>query len=364
MKRMTVALAVALCLLLAGCSWLDGSYVSVTPHRVQTSTDRNESLSASDYSQLQEVMEDLVSSGTETAVINIFDYDIPTLEQNLSTLCHHIQKVYPIGAYAVENISCEVGTNGGKAAVAVKIQYRHSRIELRKIQSIARMEDAVGLVEKALRNYESVLTLKVDQYAYLDFATLVQDYARQHPEIVMEVPKVTSEIYGRGLVRVVEITFTYQNSRETLKNMQQQVQPVFDSAVLYVRGEAADEQKFSQLFSFLMERFDYTLETSTTPAYSLLRHGVGDSRAFAEVYAAMCRKAGLECMTVTGTRNAQPWTWNIILSDGVYYHVDLMRCSLQGEFRPMADHEMHGYVWDYSAYPVCEPGEAEPEPAE
>lgn len=364
MKRMTVALAVALCLLLAGCSWLDGSYVSVTPHRVQTSTDRNESLSASDYSQLQEVVETLVFSGTETAVINIFDYDIPTLEQNLSTLCHHIQKVYPIGAYAVENISCEVGTNGGKAAVAVKIQYRHSRIELRKIQSIARMEDAVGLVEKALRNYESVLTLKVDQYAYLDFATLVQDYARQHPEIVMEVPKVTSEIYGRGLVRVVEITFTYQNSRETLKNMQQQVQPVFDSAVLYVRGEAADEQKFSQLFSFLMERFDYTLETSTTPAYSLLRHGVGDSRAFAEVYAAMCRKAGPQCMTVTGTRNAQPWTWNIILSDGVYYHVDLMRCSIQGEFRPMADHEMHGYVWDYSAYPVCEPGEAEPEPTE
>lgn len=364
MKKMTVALAAALCLLLAGCSWMDGSYVSVTPHRVQTSGDRTESLSASDYSQLQEVVEDLVSSGTETAVINIFDYDIPTLEQNLSTLCHHIQKVYPIGAYAVENISCEVGTNGGKAAVAVKIQYRHSRIELRKIKPIARMEDAVALVEKALRNYEAVLTMKVEQYENLDFGTVVQDYARQHPEIVMEVPKVTSEVYGRGLVRVVEVTFTYQNSRETLKNMQQQVQPVFDSAVLYVRGEAADEQKFSQLYSFLMERFDYTLETSTTPAYSLLRHGVGDSRAFAEVYAAMCRKAGLQCMTVTGTRNAQPWTWNIILSDGVYYHVDLMRCSIQGEFRPMADHEMHGYVWDYSAYPVCEPGAEEPEPTE
>ena len=240
MKKKTVALAAALCLLLSGCSWMNGSYVSVTPHRVQTSGDRTESLSASDYSQLQEVVEDLVSSGTETAVINIFDYDIPTLEQNLSTLCHHIQKVYPIGAYAVENISCEVGTNGGKAAVAVKIQYRHSRIELRKIQSIARMGDAVALVEKALRNYESVLTMKVDQYEYLDFATVVQDYARQHPEIVMEVPKVTSEVYGRGLVRVVEVTFTYQNSRETLKNMQQQVQPVFDSAVLYVRGEAAD----------------------------------------------------------------------------------------------------------------------------
>ena len=45
-----------------------------------------------------------------------------------------------------------------------------------------------------------------------------------------------------------------------------------------------------------MERYDYRIETSITPAYSLLRHGVGDSRAFAVVYAAMCQQAGLECL--------------------------------------------------------------------
>jgi len=113
----------------------------------------------------------------------------------------------------------------------------------------------------------------------------------------------------------MELTFTYQTSRDALRQMQSQVKPVFDAASLYVSGDGEDRQKLSQLYAFLMERFDYKIETSITPAYSLLRHGVGDSRAFATVYAAMCRLAGLECMTVTGTHAGDPWTWNIVLDE-------------------------------------------------
>ena len=100
-----------------------------------------------------------------------------------------------------------------------------------------------------------------------------------------------------------------------------------------------------------MERFDYPIETSITPAYSLLRHGVGDSRAFAMVYAAMCRSAGLECSIITGTHDGEPWTWNMVQDNGRYYHVDLLRSSGEGAFREFTDGEMSGYVWDYSAYP-------------
>ena len=109
----------------------------------------------------------------------------------------------------------------------------------------------------------------------------------------------------------------------------------------------------SMLYAFLMERFEYKQETSITPAYSLLRHGTGDSRAFAQVYAAMCRDAGLTCMTVTGTRDGEPWTWNILLDGEEYYHVDLLRCSENGRYREQTDAEMEGYVWDYSEYPAC-----------
>ena len=136
--------------------------------------------------------------------------------------------------------------------------------------------------------------------------------------------------------------------------MQSQVKPVFDSAALYVCGEGSENQKFSQLYAFLMERFDYKVETSITPSYSLLRHGVGDSRAFATVYAAMCRAAGLECIVVTGTRSGEPWSWNIICEDGYYWHVDLLHSNEGGRFRKVLDADMEGYVWDYSAYPLCD----------
>ena len=208
------------------------------------------------------------------------------------------------------------------------------------------------------------MVLLVEDFYSRDFTQMVQDYATQFPELVMETPQVAVNLYGTGKSRVVELLFTYQNSRDVLRQMKSQVEPVFSAAALYVSGDGADSQKYAQLYAFLMERFDYTIETSITPAYSLLRHGVGDSRAFATVYAAMCRAAGLECDIITGTFSGEPRTWNLVLDNGYYYHVDLLRSSASGGFREYTDLEMRGYVWDYSAYPVCtgapEPADTEP----
>ena len=102
-----------------------------------------------------------------------------------------------------------------------------------------------------------------------------------------------------------------------------------------------------------MERFNYKVETSITPAYSLLCHGVGDSEAFATVFAAMCRNAGLECHTVSGTRAGEAWFWNMIREGDVYYHVDLLQSKAAGQLQRWTDDQMQGYVWDYSAYPAA-----------
>ena len=150
--------------------------------------------------------------------------------------------------------------------------------------------------------------------------------------------------------RIVELRFTYQTSREALRQMQNQVNRVFSSAELYITSDNTDIQKYSQLYSFLMERYDYSLDTSITPAYSLLIHGVGNSEAFASVYAAMCRQAGLECQVISGTKNGEAWYWNLIRVDGKGYHVDLLEASSQGGFFYLTNEQMEGYVWDYSAH--------------
>ena len=353
MKVWRISLLLTVTVLLGGCGFADGNYHSVTPHREQVGTIRTENLTVSNYEDLLDAMEAVVSKGTESSIINVVNYDSFLLEENLANASYHIRKVYPIGAYAVESVTYEVGSNTGKTAIALNITYRHSPTEIRKIRNARDSEGARKLIGSALEEFETALVIRVDDYDAMDVQQIVQDYAMEHPQKVMEIPQVTSEVYGTDTVRVLELNFSYQTSRDALRNMQSQVQPVFDSSKLYVSGEGSESQKFAQLYAFLMERFDYKLETSITPAYSLLRHGVGDSRAFATVYAAMCRAAGLECIAVTGTRSGDPWVWNMICQDGRYWHVDLLSSSEAEKIVKRADEEMSGYVWDYSAYPQC-----------
>lgn len=360
MKKSMILLILALSLALGGCSW-GGNYVSVTPHRQQNSADQTGISLASDYPELLGALEEIISSGAESGVIHVPDYPKAALEIGMNAAARYARNTYPVGAYAVEDIQYELGTGSGMPAYAVTVTYRHSRSEIQRIRQLANMEEAREAVSEALRNHDAGIVMLVDRYHAVDFSQLVKDYAEQYPEYVMEIPQVSAGIYGTGENRVVELAFTYQTSRDSLRQMQLQVDPVFDSAALYVSGNGEERQKFSQLYAFLMERFDYEYETSITPAYSLLRHGVGDSRAFATVYAAMCRGAELECLVVSGTRYGEPWTWNMVLDNGHYYHVDLIRCSDSGHFREMTDQDMSGYVWDYSAYPECPTAYVPPE---
>ena len=351
MKQKLFALFLILSMLLSGCAWLDGSYVHVTPHQAGGGGNQGEALSAENYSELLGILKDMVAAGKNDCVIYTGDFDGDAMNRGLKMAGDYIRVTDPIGAYAVEDITFEQGASSGKPAVAVSITYRRTSAEIQRILRLTDTDAAQPLVQKALQNCDSRLVMLIEEYRQTDFDQLVQNLALAYPESVMETPQTVETVYGKGSSRVVELSFTYENSRDNLRQMQTQVRPVFDSAALYVSGDGADSQKFGQLYAFLMERFEYKLETSITPAYSLLRHGVGDSRAFATVYAAMCRMAGLECRIVTGTRQGEPWTWNLVWDNGKPYHVDLLACSAAGAYRERTDEEMQGYVWDYSAYP-------------
>ncbi|MBR3972705.1 MAG: hypothetical protein IKJ99_01990 [Oscillospiraceae bacterium] len=351
MKRIT--LLMALCLLLSGCSsWMDGSHLTVTPHQEQIPNVQTAAVSAADYDELRGVMEKIVESGAESGVINVAEYDPEQLELGIRLAAGYVQNQFPLGVYAIENLQYEIGSGGGQPAISVSISYIHGRSEIRKIQEVDDMNEAQAAIEEALEECAEGVVLLIDDYGETDLVQLVEDFADQNPDVVMEVPQVAVGVYpDSGLSRVVELKFTYQSSRDALRQMQSQVERVFTSAVLYTSSDAAEARKYTQLYTFLMERFDYKLETSITPSYSLLCHGVGDSKAFATAYAAMCRMAELECLVVSGTREGEPWYWNLILEDGVYYHVDLLRSSEMRSLQRLTDDEMEGYVWDYSAYP-------------
>lgn len=355
MKVRTFFVVLMLGVLLSGCSFsMNGEYVWTEKYEPSQSQMSDERIQISNYLQLQNVLERMVETGTTRNVISVEAYDAGTLNADFVSAVEKLKDTHPIAAYAVDQITCEAGTIAGGSVLVIQISYLHNRSQISKIITVKDNAAAMEVVYEALAEFREIVLLKIEDYRVTDFSQAVEAYAQENPDIVMEVPRVVEGVYPKtGSARLVELTFHYQTSRDDMKVMQDVVAPIFNAAVLDASNGKTNYEKYARLYTFLMNRYVYTIEPTTTPAFSLLYHGIGDSKAFAQVYAAICRRAGLECILVTGTRDGQEWYWNIIRYEGAYYHMDLLRCIEEGRFDALADGDMTGYVWNYSAYPDC-----------
>lgn len=353
MKKM-IGLMLALSLLLSGCGyWMNGSYSSVVPHTEPNAQTGIQTASIGNYFQTKSSLTAMIMNGTQSAVFTIVYDSVNEAERDMNRAIKEVCETNPYAVYAVEDIRYEMGTNSGRSAVHVQITYLQGRVDVKTIRSVKDMEEVKTLIAEQLDDCSAGVVFYCESWGEKDYAQIVADYARSNPHVVIEVPEVTVNIYPeKATKQVIELKFNYQTSRDSLRTMQSQVAVVFSSAESSVNPAAAELEQCSQLYSFLMNRYPaYEFQTSITPAYSLLRHGVGDERAFATVYAAMCQRIGLNCEVVTGTRNGDPWTWNVVKIDGMYHHIDLLHSREEGRFYTHAGEEMLDYVWDYSQYP-------------
>lgn len=351
--RILAVICILACFLFGGCAfWMDGEHLSITPHQAQSVQPGTDIIEVANYSQVRNVLIELVESGADSGIVSAASFNSATAHHYVSTAVTYVKNYNPIAAYAVNDINYEIGTNRGNAVIAFQIDYQRGCTPVPRIKHVNSMEEAKNLIMNALDDCADSIVLNIEHYSAIDFKQFVQDYGNTHPDTVMEIPQVNVGVYPEsGNERVVALELTYQTKRDDLKDMQEQVQTVFTSADLYVEKTAQVSDIYSRLYSFLMERNDYKLETSITPSYSLLHYGVGDSRAFANVYAQMCRRAELDCQVISGTRDGTAWSWNLVRFRGKYYHVDLLRCFENGKFQMCNATEMSGYVWDYTAYP-------------
>lgn len=365
MKRLIPILLIMV--LLSGCSaWASGDYHHVVPHKDDSGSTSSSNVTVSTYWGLRAALANLVENGAESGIIFVPQYDQVLVEADIAKAVDDIMNNNPIVSYAVEEIECELGMNSGQSAIAVSISYLHDKTEILKISRVQNVASGKTVIAEKLDSCADSVVLYINYYTQTDFVQMVEDYANENPHIVMEIPEVKVNTYPEsGSSRVVELKFIYQTSRELLRAYQNQVSRIFTSASLYVNSDAAPSEKLSQLYSFLMQLEDYEINTSITPAYSLLRHGQGDSKAFATVYAAMCRESGMNCQVVIGTRWGEAWYWNLVEDETGWHHVDILRCAQETGYQIRTDAEMEGYVWDYAAYPASTaPEESATEPSD
>lgn len=355
-KKTAVIPALAVLCLLTGCqSWQSGSYLVVEPHAGQyTQTEPVELVQASSYLEIRDTITDMADTAATSCVIGVDDYQ-GDLESDMEKAISYATEQDPVGAYAFSGISYSFDRIGNMNVVIVEPTFRHSKAEIEAIESVRYGISIQRKIAEALDEFLPSLTLWVSGYQEMDFGQFVEDYCDDNPDKIMEYPAVSVAIYpDSGSSRIVELKFSYETSRDTMWTMQGAVETIFSSAEGYVSLTEDEYTKANRLCSFLMELFDYVPEHSVTPTYSLLCQGVGDSRAYANVFAAMCRQAGLWCQRVDGTRNGEAWSWNILQVNGAYTYVDLMGDDAQGQPSFRGDDQMDGYEWDREAYPACE----------
>lgn len=352
MKRIVV-LVVVCCLLLSGCSaWMSSSYSSVESHLEFAQSEDRLVFPVSSYTQLNKALISMIREGATRGALSVQYAEEDEIRADMDQAIEEICRDNPFAVYTVENIDYECGSGSGGKTVSVKITYLQDRVRANKIQRVQNTEQAKRLVAQQLEACEDGLVLYVDALEQVDYAQIVEDYALSNPHTVMEIPVVAVSRYPeQGQQRVIELKFIYQTNRDELRALRNKVTPVFASALQHSTGNWTAEEKLSRLYSFLMGRYDeYQIQVSDTPAYSLLLHGIGDCRAFAMVYGAMCRQTGIDSRVVLGSCNGEPWAWNAVKIGGVYYYIDLLRCSQERKFALRTQEEMSEYDWDYAAY--------------
>ena len=198
MKTRILLLAVLVCLLFGGCGWMDGSYLSITPHRDPGISTQTNDRVAVNYLQLRTALERMVDAGVENAVINVAGYRRELLDDGIANAAQYTSTRYPLGAWAVDQISYEIGTGGGQPAISVAISYIHGRSEIRKIKKAEGMEQAEALIiEASFGNpkehcdYMVVLGAKVraegPSVSLMDRIRATQAYMDSHPDAIAVV---------------------------------------------------------------------------------------------------------------------------------------------------------------------------------
>ena len=366
-------------LLLTGCGLVQNSYLSVEEHydpyayheETQPSTEPEPTeptlQNAASYFAVKSILRGFVTEGVEHGSF-LYAQSSGDVDETLRRAFNDVKTEDPIGAYAIDYMEYTRHRNGDGWLVTVDAVYRRSASEIDAIRSVRGNDAALELIHQTIDQLGTAVTLQVSGYRELDFAAEIRQYCLAHPNLVVKLPQIAVDIYPEsGNVRVVELHFSYDLDRDTLRGMQSDVASVLSSAESYARYAAEDRSKLELLYTFLTTRFSYQEDREGGSVYRLLCEGVGNCESFAAVTAYLCGRIGVDCRIVEGTCRSEtesdeagealtfPYVWNIVTIDGVSWHVDLQACALAGEeeCRLLLDEEMVGYEWDREAYPAC-----------
>lgn len=352
MKR--IALLLSIILLLTGCSLVPDEYHSVKPHVSSQQVQMPEAVEVSSYSGLKDAILRFIKAGREDGTIRTVDY-VGNVEDDLVQAVYEVVRLTPVGAFAVDYLNHNCVKILNYYEISLSITYRRSGYEIAAIQQAYSPQQLQGQVERSLKTYDDLLAMQVTEDQEYDIASLVERYCLANPAEMVEIPAISVSVFpDAGRERIVEVEFQYENTYDSLVTKKAAVEESVAAAAEYIRYRSSDRDKARLLYTYLTERFTYTEAQTVTPVYSALCQGVADPLGLAQGFRLICEKAGVDCYTVSGLKDGEPYSWNIVSDDGDYRHIDLARDIAQDSgLWLMTDWDMDRYYWDAADYPAC-----------
>lgn len=358
MKRI---LLILLCIsMLTGCATLaPDSYVSVTPHEITdnptTATNASE---VSNYHSLKISILNQIRMGRTEGIIHAVNYE-GNVEEDLKQAAYEVSSLNPLGAYAVEYMTHSCNLLVTYYEIRISITYRRSAKEIAQLKTFTTTEQFEKMLTDAVDNFDDRIAVQISDYGHEaeDIAAFVTEYCITNPATVMEVPKISVSVYPEsGKSRIVEVAFHYTNNPQGLMAKQRAVETNIDAAAEYIRYRQDTYDKATLLYSYLTQRFHYRHAETATPLYDALCSGVADPTGLAQAWKLICDESDMECLLVSGMKNGQPYTWNILRTGTYYRHLDLAQCVLSDSGLVFhSDGEMTAYSWNIEQYPACKP---------
>ena len=356
---------ILLLLLLTGCG-TGNDYLSIRPHveqspQVSSPTESDPIPIVSNRLELRGAILSFIDNWKEQGTVLIRDYE-GDVAQNLSEVMEYATYRHPTGAYAVDYADAEILEENGQQSVQVSFVFRRSITEINSIVLVDNNAAAYDKIKEALNSYSTSLTLRIRRYKEHDFAKDIVDYCMNHPQSILTIPQYSLKLYPEeGDHRILELHFTYPESKSTMREMQQELETTFHSVITYSQSGSTSLDKVKRLCYYLIRRPNQTLmdEAPPFPVYSLLAENKGHDLSFAMCFRDLCGSLGIQAHIVEGSKNGQTYYWNLLELEDTAFFVDLRRYVEQGEktMTPLYDEDLllEGYFWDQSIYSAISP---------
>lgn len=361
MKKSVIVLllSASLVLSLAGCSAFNKKYLSVTKYEDAAHTAETAAVDVSDYAGLKTAVSTLVRTHKTVGRLKLAGYD-GVLQTDLTQACQEVKNQDALAAYCVNYISTDLSRVANYYEAVVYISYRHTQSEIDAVRYLSNKSDLQETLAKTLSGLDTYTALKLISPSITadDVKAAVRRAFEADPAACVVQPEVAVQIYPEtGSLRFVEVELEYGWRTSELQKMKFTLLGRVDQ---YADGiGAADGAKFAlAAYNAVARDCTYTPDGAAlgSTAYGALVTGAADSRGLALAFSALCAKGSVDSCVVTGTLDGVAHTWNLVLVDGAWYHVDVSQNGTLGAAGAFmrTDKEMsQHYAWDAAAYPAC-----------